>query len=132
MKILNLLIFSFFSLNALAQSYECKSHPEWQEDKHFQAKINIDEANDSLSGEIISISLSDPWPLSESCDRPKPGIQLVGSRDGNEIKLGIEDENECGFVFYIVVLGSAPTMLSPRKTYKVYGHKPYLAICNAI
>lgn len=117
---------------ALGQTYECKPHPEWKEDKQFLATLNIAETNSRIAGELISISLSEAWPLNESCSEPKAGMRLVGSREGSELKLGLEKDNECGFVFYIVVSGSNPAMLSPRQTLKINGHKPYLASCNAI
>lgn len=132
MKYIPLLISAFLSLNVFGESFECKAHPEWPDERSFSGVIEVLENEKSFEATLRSLTLSEPWPLDLVCDYPSIEVSLIGQQENNEVKLGVNGGKECGFVIFLVTSGNKPTMLSPRKSYKVYGEKPYLAECHAI
>ncbi len=132
MKNLVLLTSILFSGSVLSKTYECVDHPSWPDVRKFSAKIVISDSNDKNEAEVLSLNLSEDWPLDSKCDSPKIGMMLVGVFDGNELKLSLENGKECGFILYISADKKNPAMLSPRKSYKVFGESPYLAKCNVL
>jgi len=132
MKKLLLLISILFSGSVLSRTYECVEHPSWPDDRKFSAKVVTSVLNDKIQAKVLSLNLSEDWPLDSKCDSPKVEMKLVGVFDGNELKLSLENGKECGFIIYISAGEKNPAMLSPRKSYKVFGESPYLAKCNVL
>ena len=83
---------------------------------------------------IDNLNLSDTWPLVQACDSPLnfSNVTFVGSQTMEGFKFGLDNEKECGFVFHISINNEMPTLLMPRRTYKVYGEKPFLALCKPL
>ena len=132
MKKFILFAFLLFSGSVLSKTYECVEHPSWPDDRKFSAKIVTSNLNDKNEAEVLSLNLSEAWPLDSKCDSPIIGMKLFGVFDGKELKLSLENGKECGFVLYISADKNNPAMLSPRKSYKVFGESPYLAKCNVL
>lgn len=118
----------------MAETYICDHHPEWPNDRKFKAKIEVTKVSDGLEAKIIDMKLSEPWPLPNQCDSPLTieNQKMDGWPQGAEAKFWLSNDKECSFMIYLTLKGDDPTMLSPRKTYKVFGEKPYLARCKAI
>lgn len=132
MKYVASIFFLFFSVSAYSEKYLCEEHPNWPDDRWFNAVIETHHGEQEVKATINSLVLSEPWPLSESCDSPNRITTIIGHQEASEVKLGPRNEKECGFSMHLIVLGSNPTMLSPRRSFKVLGEKPYLAKCHAI
>jgi hypothetical protein len=132
MKTIVTIISLLLSVSVQSETYECAEHPSWPDDRKFSAKIKVSSNDEKLDAEIISLRLSTAWPLESKCDAPKVGDILEGAIDGIELKLSLKGGKECGFIFYITTDENNPAMLSPRKSYKVFGESPYLAKCNVL
>ncbi|MDQ7048681.1 MAG: hypothetical protein Q9M92_03760 [Enterobacterales bacterium] len=116
----------------MSETYKCIEHPLWSEDKKFKAVLDISETKSAIIATINALSINAAWPLDSSCDKPIVGAKLIGVKNINELKLSLANEKECGFVLYLSVSANNPTLLSPRRSYKVFGEKPYLAKCNKL
>ena len=129
-----LLFLLFVSFTSVAETFVCDHHPEWPSDRKFKAKIEVIEVADGLEAKLIDINLSEPWPLAKKCDSPLmiEGQKMEGWPQGREAKFSLLNDKECSFMIFLILEGDEPSMLSPRKTYKVFGEKPYLARCTAI
>lgn len=126
---------------SFAETFECKpsANKEYANDKSFSAIIDINTNNETgnITAKVEKLKLSQSWALSEKCQSPLnpdnkilKGIKEEGS---NEIKLSPKHDIECGFEFFFLQGDDENiTLLSPRKSYQVYGESPYVAICNKI
>jgi len=126
-----LVLISFYST---AEKVECLAHPNYSDDRGFSAEIELIQNHDKLKVKIKSLNLSHGWPLEQSCDSPLnfSNVTFAGSRTREGFKFGLDNEKECGFVIHISLNNKSPTLLMPRRTYKVYGEKPFLAQCQTL
>jgi len=132
MKFFLIVIITLFSVTAKSEVFECKEHDAWPDDKKFSAEIEVMGKDKNIRAKVKSLSLSEPWPLVSACDQPKLGSDLIGYEEAGEIKLSLASGKECGFMLFLSKSVEKPSMLSPRKNYKVFGHSPYLAACHAL
>ncbi|WP_206646047.1 hypothetical protein, partial [Pseudoalteromonas phenolica] len=131
---ITLLFLFFVSFTSLAETFVCDPHPEWPNDRKFKAKIEVSEVGDGLEAKLIDINLSEPWPLTKQCDSPLmiANKKMKGWPQGRVAKFWLPNDKECSFMIYLTLGGDEPAMLSPRRTNKSFGEKPYLARCTPI
>lgn len=130
MKIVALFLM-FTTFYAQAEGLVCNFRDGWPHSRNFQAELSLEQNGNNYKATIAKLHLSHDWPLSEACDSPFVGQELTGHREGGELKLGPIGSNECGYIFFITN-SEGISLLSPRKTYKVFGEKPYKATCQKI
>ena len=125
---------------SLANRYECKASTsnDYVDEKSFSAIINIDTNNDTnkITAKVERLKLSEEWPLSDKCLSPLSSNNriLIGTKgSGGEIKLFPRHDKECGFIYFFTPSkNGSVTLLSPRKTYQIFGESPYLAECRKV
>ncbi len=113
-----------------ADTYRCTAHPKFSDGRKFSATVDVKRSGNALEGRLVSLELSEPWPLPASCDNPSRQRSLVGRADGDEITLGPKGARGCSFVLYFPSTSNEPALLSPRKSAKVFGQAPYMANCQ--
>ncbi|GAA6143438.1 hypothetical protein [Hydrogenophaga sp. 5NK40-0174] len=115
--------------SAQAETYNCTAHPKFSEGRQFSATVEVSRRGSTAEGRLVSLQLSEPWPLPASCDNPSRQKSLTGRADRGEITLGPKGARGCSFVLYFPATSNEPALLSPRKSAKVFGEAPYLASC---
>lgn len=120
------------SLPLVAAEYECKASEAWPDHRYFQATLKIEISENIIEATLTRLYLSEVWPLGSHCKNPINNLSraLIGYANNGEMKLSTKDDAECGFVLFLSINKSIVSMLSPRKSYKVFGEKPYLAQCE--
>lgn len=116
-----------FSLPANALTFKCTGGTDT---KSFAATLEIYSPMHMANVTVLSLSLSEDWPLPKNCQYPKVGKELSGTIENGLIELSTDDTAACGFAFNIDTQGKTPSTLTPKQLDKEQTKDAFLSICK--